>query len=488
MIRFVNPLFLSYWRMSKHSGARIYLGIMAMIFPLIIAALMSSETTSSTERMELGQRLMYVILSAQILFVIIGCWRAINTEVAEEMKLGLLDSNRLSPLTALELMLGYLLGPSFLGLLLFAEAALAGLIVVFIYDMSLAAWLKSQLLLVTTMVFWSLFVLLSVMVTWSANRKSLQQAGWMLPIPLIIFSSMAPLTLIRYILPIDDIFLWVAKNPIDAFSLPSMNSAVYGVTLDTLLLILCIQGIYSIFLIRSLLIRLANPASALVSRFEGLLIFVLTLILQNGLLWSGGVDSAETYLGFSCGLVGMLAVLLALPHSYDPQKAVMAIAGEKRPSFGAFLFSAGSPWVLVLTLIGMIIVAPLYFEILPDRPWNFAILLASAFASSTIILMLIEIGRLQFTKRLRAYLIACFAVLFILPFLIAAVTWTKEMIVFCLPLPGLYALSQNPGSEMKFLIGATGFHLALALAIALYWLSMMRKVFRSSAAQKNEPS
>ncbi len=155
-----NPIFLTQKRLVHRSGVLAAILIAALIglslLSGLIAYLADPRGFDFRSPQEAGKMFYGWVIGVEILVLVIGGFSRISSTLANELKAGLWDSNRLTPLKPLDLVSGYWFGSPLREFYMGVVLAVIGLVIVLLGRLSFTFWLETQILVASTALFFGL--------------------------------------------------------------------------------------------------------------------------------------------------------------------------------------------------------------------------------------------------------------------------------------------------------------------------------------------
>lgn len=481
-----NPIFLTQKRLTHRLGVLAPILIAALIglslLSGLIAYLADPRDFSFQSPQEAGKIFYGCVLGIEILVLVIGGFSKISRVLADDRKAGLWDSNRLTPLKPAAIVAGYWFGSALGMFYMGAILAGIGLVIVLLAKLPVTLWLGTQILVMSTTLFFGLLALLAGM----AFQRP--QSGIVLLLPLFFlqtFSFAFPkFTIINFLLPIygiANLFQDPGRtiNDYNAFRGWGGWPEIFSLPLPPIVLSLGLQFLVGIFLWRATVRKTANPFQPLLLRWEAMAIFALLAVVQHGLIWGiwhgqfgNPLDTHsrnEPLLSIVHGgtiLVGVL--LLALASPLPERVRVEAL----RTGWGnlRLVFSRSSV-SLALGLTAVAAAASLTHFIFSfghsGNAWALAV--GNLFVFLLMFSLLLEYCRLRFKRRSLGFVALWLFVLCVLPFILAGVFSSEALAKLSFLTPGIVALSGPDSNNLKYLVGWTFIHFCIVVLLFIAW-------------------
>jgi hypothetical protein len=468
-----NPIFLTQKRLVHRAGVMAAVLIAAILGGCLLAGLMASTSPPRAGRMYYGWA-----LGLEFLVLVWGAFGRVSRTLADDRKAGLWDSNRMTPMPPSQLVTGYWFGSALREYYMGAVLAAVGLVIVVIGELPITLWVGTQLLVITTTIF---FGLLGVLMGLAFQRP---QGGVILLVGYVfiqIFSLTWPGSLItNFLMPIYPIVhLFHGGSMLQDLSrdwngLP----ALFGVPVHPILICVALQFGVGWFLWRAAVRKTANPFQPLLPRLEAVALFALLMAAQHGLIWhhwrgqygtvNGGVR-ADAVLGIVHGatmLIGMFILAFASP---QPERVrVEALrTGLRGPGF-VFARSSVSLALLLAAVAGAGFWTQ--FSLSFGATWKiYLVVAANLLALFLIFSLMLEFCRLRFQRRAHGFVALGLFVLCLLPFILAVVFRWAAIARFSLLSPGISALVEPDADGLGVLLGTTLAHLGAAAVGFIFW-------------------
>jgi hypothetical protein len=495
---FENPIYLTQKRLTHRAGVLAAVLIAALIglslLSGLIAYLADPKAFSFESPQEAGKMFYGWVIGVEILMLVIGGFSKISRTLADDRKAGLWDSNRLTPLKPSQIVAGYWFGSPLREFYMAVMLAGIGLVIVLLAKLPVTLWLGTQVLILSTALFFGLLASLAGM----AFQRP--QGGIVLLLPLFFlqaFSLAFPkFTIINFLLPIYGIanFFSEGHHPDhdwsgwpDIFTLP----------VPPIVLSLGLQLIVGIFLWRAAVRKTANPFQPLLLHWEAIALFAMLIVAQHGLMWGlwhgqfGNPLDAHTpryeyrnepLLSIVHGgtiLVGVLLLALASPLPERVRvEALRTGSGNLRLVFSRSAVS------LALALIVVAAAASLTQFVFSFKDHGFAWALATANLLVFFLMfsLLLEFCRLRFKRRALGFVALWLFVLCVLPFILAGVFSSEALAKFSFLAPGTVALAGPDSDDLKYLVGWTTVHFGVVVLLFIAWQQQWKLLLAPSPA------
>jgi hypothetical protein len=486
-----NPIFLTQKRLTHRLGVLAPILIAALIglslLSGLIAYLADPRDFSFQSPQSAGKVFYGWTIGVEILVLVIGGFSKISRVLADDRKAGLWDSNRLTPLKPAEIVTGYWFGSALGMFYMGAILAGIGLAIVLLAKLPITLWLGTQILVLSTTLFFGLLALLAGM----AFQRP--QSGIVLLLPLFFlqtFSFTFPkFTIINFLLPIygiANLFQDPGRtvNDYNVFRDWGGWPEIFSLPVPPILLSLGLQFLVGIFLWRATVRKTANPFQPLLLRWEAMAIFALLAVVQHGLIWGiwhGQFGSAlaahasrheyrnEPLLSIVHGgtiLVGVLILALASPLPERVRvEALRTGLGNLRLVFSRSAVS------LALALIAVAATASLtQFVFSFGRSGaSWALAVGNLFVFLLMFSLLLEYCRLRFKRRSLGFVALWLFVLCVLPFILAGVFSSGALGKLSFLAPGIVALAGTNGDDLIVPAYATAMHLGAVVLLFIAW-------------------
>ena len=484
-----NPIFLTQKRLTYRAGVLAAILIAALIglslLSGLIAYLADPLAFNFHSPQEAGKMFYGWVIGVEILALVIGGFSKISRVLADDRKAGLWDSNRLTPLKPSQLVTGYWFGSALREVYMGAVLAAIGLVIVMLAKLPVTLWLGTQILVLSTILF---FGLLALLVGMAFQRP---QSGIVLLLPfffLQMFSFAFPkFIIINFLLPIYGIANLFQDpnrtvNDYNAFRDWGGWPEIFALPVPPVLLSLGLQFVLGIFLWRAAVRKTANPFQPLLLRWEAIAIFALLVVVQHGLVWGiwhGRFPTAfaldnkfynrDSLLPIVHGgtiLVGVLILAFASPLPERVRvEALRTGLGNLRLVFSRSAVS------LALALIAVAAAAALTQFVFSfgrsGTAWALAV--GNLFVFLLMFSLLLEYCRLRFKRRSLGFVALWLFVLCVLPFILAGVFSSEALAKLSFLAPGTVALAGTNSDNLIVPAYATAMHLGVVVLLFIAW-------------------
>jgi hypothetical protein len=492
---FENPIFITQRRLVHRAGVlALLLGVMligcsmlAALYYHLIWDKLNPQPWQATPS-ELGHIYYAWLLVLQAFALVVGGFSRISRTLVEERKAGLLDSNRLTPLTGSQLVLGYWLGSALREFYIAAALIPVGLAIVLMAGLSLKFWLGTQLLLFSSGLFFGLLavlagmalpraqggiglvVLLMVMLpmTFQAGRFTL--TNFLMPVyPAVhMFHPLEK----RYRQPVVEDPIW--KSPVD----------FYGATIPPLVYTLVLQAILGCLVWRGAVRKFGNPNQPALLRSEMLVLYGLLVLFQYGLIW-GWKDSypSPDSLPGLCAVhacVVFLGVVVLTPQLLQPEKGRIAAMRLGARAYRWVLWESGPCTAIALTAIACAGLLTQCFFAFSFTSGRYLMASANALVVLLTFSLLLEICRLVFRRRAIGFFALALFILYGMPFVLSLCFMSETPMKFSFAAPGIAALADETVGELRYFGIATVVHLIIVIVLGYIWSKCWRRWLKSA--------
>ncbi len=506
MSLFANPIFLTQRRLVHRAGVMAAILFAAVIGLSFVAGLVAYMTGASyfdyLSVADAGKAFFGWTLALEfIVLPIIGTSR-IARALADDRKSGLWDSNRLTPLTPAQLVMGYWLGAPLREVYATAVFAACGLVIVVLSGLPLTLWLGSQVLVLSTAL---LFGLLAMLTTLSLQRSEgglLMFLGIIVVLPFSMFESSRLIT--SYILPVAPLaHLFDQGNNSDMAGAPSF----FAMPLPAMVIGLILQGIVGTFFWRTATRKTAQPFGPLFTRRQAIGLFGVLALAQHGLIWeiwAGGFpirltghtyDSQEIMTMVHCGTLFFGLILLVMS-SPTPERILLAslrARDARKVGWGLALANSAVPEALAFTVLAGIFLftqfTTLISEATSNAPANWAIYgiaVANLLNFFLIVALLLEWCRMRLRRGGPGFFGLGLFILTVLPFILGGVFSDGTFGHFSLLSPGVLVLTDYEEVSLSSLALIDGIHFVIAVGLFLLWRHEWKQMLKL-AAPRGEP-
>jgi len=187
---------------------------------------------------------------------------------------------------------------------------------------------------------------------------------------------------------------------------------------------------------------MSDPTRPAFTRSVAVLVFGVLSLVQQGLIWPGD-ERSRFMIGSVYGAMLLLGVALVAALSLKPDQArIMTLRMGHRGQQWTFWHS-GPAVALALSAVGSVTLA-IYFMSLDKTDWM-RWLLASINLVTVLVscAVLIELSSLQFRRKTASFIALGMFVLYLLPFLLALVFQSQNLVHFSMVATGVTALTTD---------------------------------------------
>jgi hypothetical protein len=493
---FENPIFITQKRLAHRAGVLAPILIAALIglslLSGLIAYLADPGDFSFRSPQEAGKVFYGWTIGVEILLLVIGGFSKISRTLAEERKAGLWDSNCLTPLKPAQIVAGYWLGSGLREFFMAAILAGTGLVICALAKLPLALWPGTQILILSTALFFGLLASLVGM----AFQKP--QTGILLIGVLVVFYmpslAFSKFTVTNFLLPvysIANLFSGGDNSDRDWSGWPE----IFGLSVPPVLLSLALQFALEIFLWRAAVRKTANPCQPLLLRWEAIAIFALLIVSQHALVWNtwhgafglsnnhsyqNGVEDDTLLAVTHCGtiLIGVMILAFASPLPERVRlEALRAGGGNLRMIFSRSAVSLA----LALAAVASIASLTQFIFSFSDEGTVWAVAAANLFIFFLMFPLLLEFCRLRFKRRALGFVALWLFVLCLLPFVLGGVFSNSALAKISFLAPGAVAVSDS-AADLKFLAGVTFAHIGVVVLLFLAWREQWKRLLAKTSA------
>ena len=491
-----NPIFITQKRLTHRAGVLAAVLIAALIglslLSGLIAYLADPQDFNFRSPQEAGKIFYGWTIGVEILVLVIGGFSKISRTLAEERKAGLWDSNCLTPLKPAQIVSGYWLGSGLREFFMAAILAGTGLVICALAKLPLAIWPGTQILILSTALFFGLLASLVGM----AFQKP--QTGILLIGVLVIFYmpslAFSRFTVTNFLLPIYSI-----ANLFSGGDDPGRDWSdwpdIFGLSVPPILLSLALQFTLGIFLWRAAVRKTANPFQPLLLRWEAIAIFALLIVSQHALVWNiwhgafgfahnysyqNGVDESALLAITHCGtiLLGIMILGFASPMPERVRlEALRAGGGNLQMIFPRSAVSLA----LALAVVAAIASLPQFISSFGDEGIVWLLAASNLLFFFLMFSLLLEFCRLRFKRRALGFVALWLFVLCLLPFILAGVFSDSALAKISFLAPGTVAVSDST-ADLKFLTGVTFAHAGVVLLLFLAWRQQWKLLLAKATA------
>lgn len=488
---FDNPIFLTQKRLTHRGGVWAAILISALIGGSLLAGLLVHVTDPRPlflRSHEAGKMFYAWALGIEAVVLVLGGFAKTVRVLGDERKSGLWDSNRMTPLSPARIVLGYWLGSPLRECYMAATFAGIGLAIVVVGRLPISLWLGTQLMVISTALF---FGLLALVIGMAFDRP---KSGVALFLPLILlcaFSSGAPkYSVFQFFLPVyaaSSLFSdpTAARDPFqpDSYGWP----AIFTFDVPPMVLSLGLQLLMGLLLWRAAVRKIGHPSQPLFLRWEAIMIFTVVVTVQHALLWSIWTGSYPTqaiwalsYRKYILPLVhgGSLLVGMLLLAVSSPQPERIRIEALRTGAGPRLAFTRSAlPLVLVLAAITGLASLPHFISSLRAYGIIWGLATANLLACFAMFCLLIEYCRLRFRHGAPGFVALGLFVLGVLPLILAALLSSESLGLISFLAPGIMALLEPAHVKSPDQVLLTLIQLGVVGALFLAWWQQWQALF-----------
>lgn len=497
-----NPIFLTQKRLVHRGGVLAAILIAALIGLSLLSGLVAylavPQNFDFRSAQEAGRVFYGCVIGVEILVLVLGGFSRIALALANERKAGLWDSNRLTPLSPESLVAGYWFGPPLREFYMAVVLAGIGLVITLLGRLSPMLWLGTQILILSTALFFGLLAVLAGLVAQRPqNGLTLLAVFFFFQFP----SFAAPKFLItNFLLPvfgIASLFGIGGPENRDVFGNWSGLPRVFGLPVYPLLLSLVLQLLTGVFVWRAVVRKTANPFSPLLLRWEAVALFAILVGVQHGLIWGiwGGEFSAPLnqsrfhndfplLSGVHGGTLLLGIILLAFSSPQPESVRMKALRAGATNLAAVFRISAVS---LALALAAVAAVALLTQCALSfvDSWKSYLVAVGNLLSCLLVFALLLEYCRLRFRRRALGFVALWLFTLCVLPFILAIVFTNAAIAKLSLFAPGVIGLANPADENLNSLLGIVAGHLGIAFLLFLGWRRQWKQLLAKASTSQN---
>ena len=463
-----HPIIRSYWRMQWRSGAWV-LPVLALLLGILILAIMMEsvpEHASDRSAQKVAENALGGFASLSALVLLLFALRPVIRKVNAELKSGLLEANRLTPMTPRKLAVGYLIGPGVMGIAAYVVLLALSLAIVILLPISFMVWLQIVLLLTTTGILVGLAALLA-----GVAGKSNRAAAWMLGLICILWAGVVGFGkrfIGLYLLPFEPVSDLVGRQA-------SRDIAFFATDLHPLLLVLPLQAVVGGILWRAIVIRLSDPQRPLLTWPVAMVGYVAAILVQAGLSWQH--ENANNLLALQA-YIFICLLLLGAPLCLGVERVRVEVIG-KGYGLGRVLLGSGPALALAMAVMGAIMLGAQLGQVKSLVELAAPVMIAELLILGVGVFMLVEIIRLLWPKRERAIWMVVLAVLVVLPVGLALLFQDRDILVFWPFFTSAVAMLPKLEGD-AYLQHALWLHGGLLLGLTVVWVRLWARVVRQA--------
>ena len=458
-----NPIVLSGMRLSRR-GHLVAAVIVSCIAALLMLMNVDDLVDASDERrLMMGASILSTSLVLQALVLVIGGAVSVARSVQHERESGLLEANRLTPMTPTDLLLGYWLGPQGTTVAASVPLAVAGLVATVLGGVPVAAWLIGQALLVSTALFASLMAAL-----FASNATTKRATGGivgLLGLGALWSASMGPILVTNYLLPSWPLFSMIERITSGDLANPVGDGMPYVLTAIGLQATLAAIAWPAA--------RRAIAADSTVQFDARWLVVAAWTVVIGGQVFIhqiGPQDFGRSVLDAEDramlvyvmgGMLGLVGLAMSRPALEDVRRRALRAGGvTTRWMMGASSLPVAVAFGALLT-VGLAFVGPEHGVLLAGLDATLAFVLAAS---------LLELGAMRLGSRATGAFVVAAVLLVVAPPIAAAILDFEALALVVPGSIGGYALVESLGDVLDE--GMFGFvvHIGLAVAAAAMWL------------------
>ena len=454
-----NPIFLTQKRLTHRAGVLAATLIAALIglslLSGLVAYLADPLDFDFHSSQDAGKMFYGWIIGVEILVLVIGGFSKISRVLADDRKAGLWDSNRLTPLKPMEIVIGYWLGSALREFYMGAVLAGIGLVIVVLAKLPVTLWLGTQVLILGTALFFGLLAILTGM----AFQRP--QSGIILLLPLFFFQMFSfafpKFIIINFLLPIygiANLFQDPNRGGHDiAFRDWNSWPDIFALPVPPIVLSLGLHFVGGNFLLARGRAQDGEPVPTAVAALGSHRNFYPAGRGPTGLdlgnlarwIWKSGypandINGAPLLAIVHGGTILVGVLILAFASSVPERVRVEAL----RSGLGnlRLVFSRSAVWLAVaLSGIDAVASAPSLFFHLPLTGLPGRLAAANLLAFLLMFSLLLEFCRLRFQRRALGFVALWLFVFCLLPFILAGVFSNEGFAKLSFLAPGTIALA-----------------------------------------------
>jgi hypothetical protein len=483
---FENPIFITQKRLVHRAGVMaLLLGIVLIGLCMLCALyyhLISQRLNTASELQawhetpgELGHDYYAWVLVIQGLVLIVGGFSRISRTLVEERKAGLLDSNRLTPLSGADLVMGYWLGSALREFYLAAALVPVGLGIILMTGLPLSFWIGTQLLLFSTALFFGMLAVLAGMAMPRAQGGIGIVVALLFLMPMSITAGSFSLT--NFVAPVYATVQMFDPSPSRTdTSSPhwDLPAGLYGIGVPAPVYTLAVQIILGCLACRGAVRKFGNPNRPAFVRSEMLVLYGLLVFLQYGLVWgwrhsSGGYDRLATLCALH-GCVLFLGVIMLTPQLLRPEEARIAAIQDRAGAFGRVLWESGPCTAIALTAIACAGLLTQYVSLRSPDGLRYLVVAVNTLVVFLTFSILLEVCRLLFRRKAISFFALALFVFYGLPFVLSLCFQSSKPMEFSILAPGVSALAGEDLTDFSSVRIVTIVHLVIVIALAGVWM------------------
>lgn len=485
-----NPILLSYRRMAHRAGVWPGVALSLLVSLCMLLALFLSEPTRGLGRRQLGGTLYGWLFIIEGALLTMGCFSRISGVLIEERNSGMLDSNRLTTMSPASLTLGYWLGPPVRLAAMAAALLPVAVAIVLASDLPLEWLVVPQALLLSTAL---LVGLLSVVVGLGMKKAQGAAVSMFLGVTVGPLSlAMSNKSLSTFLVPtyaIEHVFR-LSHNYGPLMGTGGLAASVYFFKVPPVYYTGMVQLAFGAFLWMAAVRKFNDLQGPLWSRWQGLGLMTLFLVLQHGLVWPvwhgkfpdpfsktlGLASYIPPTLGLIHSVTLLLGVLLLASLQPAPERIRLALLRGEIRGLRGMLSRSAMPTALAMAVAGSLVTAT-HFMDQPGVSFTWIIASVNLLVVLVTCVALLDLCRLYFGRRAPSVMLLAFGVLYGLPLLLGLVLQSPNVALTALPAPAV-ALLADPRELMKdknLLLNVSLAHLAIMMMMLVFWAVSWRR-------------
>ena len=363
-----NPILRRYWRSRLRPGRLVITIVMALVVAGFIAAIsyLPLRFRGNLSQMDAARTAFLPLLILQAVIVMFGSTGAVGAGILQEVEEGMIEYQRLTPLSPLAKVLGYLFGLPARQYVSFAVTAVFSALSIFLGQIPLKAWGSVYLVFFTSAILYHLIALITGLIVKSRWRAGVISIGFVVALNFILpnlanfgFIVFSHLT-IRPVIMANFLDLtphWKGALSAVPEAISSPSVMFFGLNVSHLAFSLIVQGSLILTFIVILVRRWRDEQAHLLGKgyAVGFLIWIHVILLGNvlpllergsvitGALKRRGLFFPEVSsitgryearaLGIIYGVISLL-VLMQVISWITPQEDAQMIAFRRRKKFG----------------------------------------------------------------------------------------------------------------------------------------------------------
>jgi len=492
---FENPIFLTERRLVHRGGVMAPIFLMLLIGLSMVVSLCYNLAVGEVAHVgsptDLGKGYYAWLLVLQALVLMVGGFSRISRTLVEERRSGMLDSNRLTPLTSGELARGYWLGSPLREFYMAVSLMPVGLAIIAITRLPLGLWIGTQTLLFTTALLFGLLGVLAGMAMPRAQGGVGILAVLFITLPTMLAAGRFSLT--NYLVPVyAAVHLFGVEPTGFEAKLWGPDANLFSVKMHPLMYTLGLQALLGILIWRGVKRKFGRPERPALLRWEVLTLFGLLLFAQYGLIWEWRGETTKPYDFPRLATVHIGALIAGLmiiaSQVLNLEETRVGALRRGTAAMGGVMWRSGACTAVGLAVIAVAGLGTQFVLSAKRDIWAYLLADVNILIVFVTFAILLELCRLQFRRRAMGFFALGLFVLYALPFLLSGMLDASPLADFSFVTPGYLAVSRPELEDLPFLTKVTAVQCAITVALVYFWTTRWRRMLtRTVAAASTTP-